>query len=459
LGGSVNNNIPREIQSDVVRPDFLIVGAGISGVLLSIGLSKKGYNVCLIERDLAPRPRFHGEYLQPYVVNTLREFGLEDVFEKLKVNKVRELRFRDLNKNGLSVMAETLVRYPAGEYAYALPTHTLALALRSHARAVLEDKFIEGGALQPIKGKNFLNKPKFTLKTKEKTLTIIPKYVFGCDGRRSSVREWMGGKKSPVHNGPTFFGKNQFIVGCELNSRTQYSDRYEVVRTMGKGTVAGFSLSEELSRVYWNSEAELGKSSWETLLPQLLNHIQSHTQWKSNEPQKVAGSPADTAWLGPASSGKFFLAGDALAVSNPLGGQGMTSATYHACTLISLFENKKIKLENIATEYGRLSKSWYQRTSLLNFGLFYLFCGRHPLIKFATKHVLRRWNQDKVLCDRVARLFGALDLDTPSTAEIVALWGLIPKWILDIQLEITLKAASLRPLRRKRMSPSPGLRA
>ena len=59
-----------------LKPDVLVVGAGICGTALAIALRDRGLSVLLVERDARVRERFKGEYLQPVAVRRLEKMGI-----------------------------------------------------------------------------------------------------------------------------------------------------------------------------------------------------------------------------------------------------------------------------------------------------------------------------------------------------------------------------------------------
>ena len=63
----------------MIGVDILIVGAGVAGSVAALTLSRQGYRVAVIERNL-PRSSSIGECLPPRVKPALRLLGLEDAF-------------------------------------------------------------------------------------------------------------------------------------------------------------------------------------------------------------------------------------------------------------------------------------------------------------------------------------------------------------------------------------------
>jgi 2-polyprenyl-6-methoxyphenol hydroxylase-like FAD-dependent oxidoreductase len=412
--------------------DVLIVGAGITGISMAVGLKKKGLNVLLVERDRESRERFRGEYLQPYAVKGLHDLGLGSIFEKTSSVAVSELSFRDLAIDHAKISSEVVIGYSPGSVAQVIPNRELVEELRKLARSILGDRFLEGANLTPLNldTPDFYQKPRFSLKRADGSVeTIAPTYVIGCDGRQSTVREWMRGPKAAANGAPMFGAKPEFIVGCELKRSAPAPERYEVIRTFGRGTLSLFQLKSDRQRVYWNAPADKGasKAQWHEELMALLGSVREHIELDEIQIENVSGAPANTMWLGPPAKGRFFLAGDALAVTTPLGGQGMTCSRHQVEALFSLLDDTEKNSEQmhfIRERYEYITRSKYQHVNLLNLGLFYLFFAKQPMFKVSSKHILNTWNAHPEMRDRIGRLFGGDDLDTPKTLEILKLWGL-----------------------------------
>jgi 2-polyprenyl-6-methoxyphenol hydroxylase-like FAD-dependent oxidoreductase len=139
------------------------------------------------------------------------------------------------------------------------------------------------------------------------------------------------------------------------------------------------------------------------------------------------GSLANTTTFHGCAKGRFLLAGDAVAVTTPYGGQGMTLATEQARYLGENFDwsaNSKISVAIANRNYARFAKKGYERVNLLNFGLYYLFFTRQPFYKHSTRYMAETWKERPELGARVMRLFAGIDRDKPSIRELIDLWGI-----------------------------------
>lgn len=433
-------------MSKTFKPDVLVVGAGIAGVALAVGLKDKGYRVILVERDSETRERFKGEYLQPCSVQTLQALGLAATLDSSETVKVTELRFRDLAPNDRDILSDITIRYPQGSYACALPHKTLVESLRAAARARLGQNFYEGATLEPTNADSwdFTTRPAFRLRTREgEVVTLRPSWVMGADGRQSSVRRWLGGPQAEANGASTYGGPEEFIVGAEFLEGAINPTRYEVIRTYNRGTLSLFELGNGKQRLYWNTPAGSGanKKSWEGQLPDLVKRVSGVAQLSTCEVKHVSGAPANTAWYGPTSKGRILLVGDAMAVTTPFGGQGMSQALYHVEQILRLIDQddgSRSATRKIAKEYASYAKSKYRHINLLNFGLYYLFFAQASPFRASTRHILTHWKSNPEFMERVGRLFGGIDQDTPGIVELARLWGMIgsPRQSLKVIQEL-----------------------
>lgn len=414
------------------RPDVLIVGGSIAGSVLATLLRKKGLSVVLAERNAEPRKIFKGEYLQPAVVDFLHAIGMRSVFRSKSVAKVRELRFRDLDAKN-KVTADLLMKYPRGKSARSIHHFDLLNNLFRINRARLGVNFWSGCTVTPLnaQGANFLRAPEFRLEAPgREPLTIRPRWVVGCDGRSSSVRKWMGIEEGGERDQMVTLGAGrEFIMGMELKDFAPKADRYEVIRTAGHGTIAAFSLGEDGQRIYFSSPARenLAKAASKDIR-EILDATEPMAHIGHAPEDAVAvGSPANTSSFRGCAKGRFLLAGDAVAVTTPYGGQGMTLAVEQAKYLGQVFDwsaDSALSLTLTKRNFTRFAKRGYDRVNLLNFGLYYLFFTRQAFYKHSTRYMVETWNQRPELAARVMRLFAGLDTDKPSVRELIDLWGI-----------------------------------
>jgi 2-polyprenyl-6-methoxyphenol hydroxylase-like FAD-dependent oxidoreductase len=432
-----------------LKPDVLIVGAGISGTAMAISLRRRGLSVLLVERDAQVRERFKGEYLQPVAVQRLEKLGLGQVIDGAlkdgEATAIRELRFRDLASGSLlskafsfisgsgtsgEPLSDVLVRYPQGSRGISISQHALSARLREVARLELQGDFLEGVELK-LQSKN-LDRPRFLANG----VRILPRLVIGADGRNSTVRGWMGGPKAAATGKPVVGAETEFLVGVDFETDARLPHRYEVIRTAGEGTFSFFQLSSGRQRLYWNTQdATAGKQGWRERISAILDSQVSQQLGQKSEIGQLAGAPANTAWMGPVGKGRFLLVGDAVAVTTPLGGQGMAFALEQVERLAeeipALFKGstgaRRLSVEQlrrVSRRHHASSRRYFHHINLMNLFLYHLCFSRSRVARHLSRAVFSHWNQNPDARELVAEYFAGTRVSGLTPLRIAELLGL-----------------------------------
>src|SRR5687768_11494431 len=72
--------------------DALIVGAGPAGSAAAIGLARRGYEVALLDKQVFPREKLCGDFLNPVNRAMFRELGVEEQLLRQPHGKVSIFR-------------------------------------------------------------------------------------------------------------------------------------------------------------------------------------------------------------------------------------------------------------------------------------------------------------------------------------------------------------------------------
>lgn len=433
-----------------LKPDVLIIGGGISGTAMAIALRRRGLSVVLVERDAHVREKFKGEYLQPIAVQRLQKLGLgaliQGALHDQEATAIRELRFRDLASGSLlsralsvvsgagqkgAPVSDVLVRYPQGTFGIAISQHALALRLRAMARGELGSDFLEGVDIQ-LQSKN-VDRPKFTANG----LVIQPRLVIGADGRQSTVRNWIGGVKAPAIGRPVLGAEPEFLVGVDFETDARLPHRYEVIRSAGEGTFSFFQLSSGRQRLYWNTQdSAAGKQGWRARISEVLEAQVASALGQKAEVGNLAGASAHTSWMGPVGKGRFLLVGDAVAVTTPLGGQGMAFALEHVERLVDeipqLFRGSKSGSKRVSSEELRLvvrrhhasSRRYFHHINLMNLFVYHLCFSRSRLARHLSRAVFSHWNAYPEARELVAEYFAGTRVSGLTPLRIAELLGI-----------------------------------
>ncbi|OQW49229.1 MAG: hypothetical protein A4S09_03945 [Proteobacteria bacterium SG_bin7] len=419
------------MTSKVITPEVLIVGAGIAGTPLALNLHKKGIDVLLVDRTMTCRRVFKAEYMQPGPLNFLRKNGFSSIFKSPHFSSIHNLHFRDLGENNQDVIGEISMHYPHGQHAVTFAHDVLVESLRHVARKELKNRLVLGVNLHPtnISDPSFHERPEFEFALPNMgSVKIRPRWVVGADGRHSTVREWMKGPKAPKNLRVIWGAKSELIIGAEIAAPPPTKHTYQVVRSFNNGTLFAFNLPGVGQRLYFSAPEGTVKKDWQNAIQRILKDFRKfHDIGPLDTHAPIVGCPAFQTWLGPATRGRFVLCGDAVGVTTPYGGQGISVALEHVSHLIQNFEwRAQSQLISGLTrrEYALMAESTHSRLDIINWSLYFLFFARNPISKLITQHVLNSWQQNPSLPAHVMSLFGGLTKEHPSISEVFDIWGL-----------------------------------
>ncbi len=406
-------------------PDVVVVGAGVAGCALAVGLARRGRRVTLLEREAVPGVHFRGEYLQPSAVAALQRLGLGQVVEGPGTSRLDELVFLDIAAWPDRLAGRTTIRYPDGHAARGLPHRTLVTRLRDVARGTDGVTLREGVRVRP----DGLEVPRLVVEGGEGDVVLTPRWVVGCDGRGSTARRWIGGPAMQARTAPTWGAEVDLLVGAELQEPPSCPGRVEVVRTPGEGSVWLFGMGPDRQRVYWNiaaATAPRGRDGLEAALQACLDQLVPLMGPLTVRPGTTRAAPAGTGWLGPPARGRVLLAGDAVAVSPPMSGQGMACALLHVEALVDLLTGDASEAA-VASAYARIVRDRFRQVERMNLGLVHQFFSRSAAARALGPWVLRGWNADAGLRARVGEWFGGAGGGPLRRREFLRLLGVGPR--------------------------------
>ncbi|MCO4768965.1 MAG: FAD-dependent monooxygenase [Deltaproteobacteria bacterium] len=409
--------------------EFLVVGAGVAGSCIADGLRRLGHEVVLVDRASGRPNRFRGEYLQPSAVQRLVRMGFGEALLDASF-PLRRLHFRDLRSPRRGVGGETWIEYPDSTEARAIQHVDLIEGLRAIAEDTLGSDMMMGTRVEAASQGFDPDVPEVVLRSADgSTRRLRPRWILGCDGRGSLVRRWMGGAECPPTGRVAWLGKRELLAGALLEGASGLPEHVEVVRTRRNGTLWTFPLGSGLQRVYWNLPAAGGPRRAEITagLHAVLDEARPHLGCEGGRMRDVTAAPSNPAWLGPAARGRLVLAGDALAVTSPLGGQGISCASAHVERLLQSVSDRRGAPEPFDTQslrgYEAEARARYREVRTLNFHIYHLFYSRGP-VKGLTRLVVDSWRRNPERLVRLGDLFGGTRAQPLRLREVPALMGL-----------------------------------
>jgi salicylate hydroxylase len=314
-----------------------VVGAGISGLALTLALRQRDVRVDLYEQ--ADRLVEIGAGLSLFAnsVKILRTLGVSDVLD-VQAAQPQELVYRD-GRDGQVLAAVPLARDDRYRSAFGTPYYTVH-------RQVLQDAFVDLAGISTIHLGHRLvglgsdgNGVRLDWADGSSSRADI---VVGSDGIRSVVRRWITGAENTVYSGTSGYrgiidvsrapsldtpGNSQFWVGegqhllhFPINAAATRLNFLAVVEEPKEWT------ADSWRRPATKEEASEKFAGWNRVVLELLNGVDALEQWAL-----FVVEPLATWFKGPA-----VLIGDAAHGMLPHYGQGANSSIEDAVVLADI---------------------------------------------------------------------------------------------------------------------------
>ncbi|WP_161499408.1 FAD-dependent monooxygenase [Flavipsychrobacter stenotrophus] len=337
--------------------NLLIVGGGISGLLLSILLERKGYNTTLVEKSTEWKPIGGGITLTLNGVKMLQDIGLLDSI-KPYANEISHVDITDQLGKKLSTF--DLAGY-AEAYAktYTVLRHDMHHALISH----LSDTRIHlGTSCTAIVDEGDKVKVSFTNKPE-----CSYDLVVGCDGINSFVRRTLFGDKINDYCGYAswrFIAKGVKVQQDTLTEMWSVGKRFGIVPLKGNKIHCFASVNTQQ-----NSEAnkKISLHDFRVLfscfggyVPDLLGAIKNNCDLMYNDLEDVH--------LKQFYKGRLLLIGDAAHGMTPNMTQGASMAIEDAVVLAASLTDKwniENSLKRFQSERWPRTRSIQKKSNLL----------------------------------------------------------------------------------------------
>jgi 2-polyprenyl-6-methoxyphenol hydroxylase-like FAD-dependent oxidoreductase len=307
------------------KADVLIVGAGPTGLSLAITLRRWGIAVRLIDRAAQPTAVSKALALWSASLEALQGMGIVDRF-------VAE--GQRLNALCVGEGERTLATLTVGEgidSAFPFPL----LLPQSRTEELLRERLGElGGAIERNVELVGLAPDDLavtaTLRHADgRSETFSSKYLIGCDGARSAVRQALQIAFEGYTEPQTFLLADAKIDGGKLDHRSIYLWWHH------GGTIALFPFGDEVWRVF----SMRGEGSPKGDEPATLGEVQQCVNQygpgglKLRDPSWLSIFRINERLAAHYRAGRCFIAGDAAHIHSPAGGQGMNTGIQDAVNL------------------------------------------------------------------------------------------------------------------------------
>ncbi len=323
--------------------DICIIGGGPAGSTAGCFLSEKGFNVCLVEREIFPREKLCGEFLSHEVTVVLKSLKLYDEFLSLEPNKIKT--FRLMHDQNIDLAAS--LNFDA----YGLRRSTFDSFLLNSAQKRGVHIF------QPFAVKNIVrsnNHYEIILKNRNNnTAKITASSVIGAYGKHSIIDKMLE---------RNFVDAKSNLAGIKFH--TNYNTmknlpKDEIQIYTGKGIYCGVnSVDNEKVTICFLVDRKLLNDSPIKNLSELINKIQIFKNIFTTSFESLANT-ASFYGAGNIYFGKkdlmhegVFMIGDAARMIAPLTGDGIGMAMESA-KLVSevLTQEKKLNRDRKLTEH------------------------------------------------------------------------------------------------------------
>lgn len=300
--------------------EVLIAGAGPVGLFLATELLRRGRSCAIVERNAGPSSYSKALAIMPRTLEIFEIAGIAERFAA-ELNRIDGVRF--VTPRAASYVSFASLR-SAHPYIGIVPQYRTEALLADRVRE-LNGEIEYGCELLSLRDERGVVSAQ--LRASGTTKQISARFLVGCDGVRSTVRQCAG----IAFEGDTY---PEGAVLADVYVETDVPINEARVHLDRRGIVTMFPMSEKLRRIVAISPGEdLPQAASRPWLQQRLERARFDGTRIAAEPVWSNRFQAHRRVARHMRRGNVFLAGDAAYTHSPVGGQGMNIGLHDAWNL------------------------------------------------------------------------------------------------------------------------------
>lgn len=354
--------------------ETLIVGAGPTGLFLAAGLLRHGRDCVVIERASEPSAHSKALAIMPGTMELFELAGIAQGFVRA-ANRIDAVRFVTPRREAYVPFHDIRSAYnyiailPQWKTQELLAARVCELSGEIRYGWTLNDLRERDGAIYAV------------IETPDGTREICTRYVIGCDGVNSTVRELVGIE----FRGVSYPG-TALLVDTVL--RTNVPANEARVHVGDAGVVTMFPMSESFRRIVVIAPHEVLPEH--ATRPWLADRLRrAGYDAEIDEPAWSNSFRVHRRVANAMRRGNVFLAGDSVHTHSPVGGQGMNIGLHDAWHLVAKLHRvlsgdaAEVLLDEYERERLPVARAVVRRTHVLTRALAH----PHPFLRAARERI------------------------------------------------------------------------
>lgn len=322
------------------RYQVAIVGGGPVGLFLACCLHQNGIDCTVLEKRKQPVAHSRSIGIHPVSLELFDEIGLGDTIIKEGIKVKRGHAYWNDERVGTLSFQSCPPPFP---FILTLPQHKTEQLLNHHLKNINENILYRGAAVTGLTVAK--DSVKLEFEVGNKTREIAAKFVVGCDGKNSFVRQ----ASSIPFEGTTY--DDTYIMG-DFSDNTNFGNDAAIF-LCDEGLIESFPLPGALRRWVIKTDRYLPEISRKDIEQRLKKRIGHHI--KDAENYMLSSFGVEKKMAATMAKNSITLAGDAAHVITPIGGQGMNLGWLDAYDLAGcftdIFENES-PAEQVLANYS-----------------------------------------------------------------------------------------------------------